>query len=98
MQITSSWFAVGLEGPDFVRANFFRSKGSARVQCYDKLGNRDLIHDSVSIQNIETGFVSSTGMLTRRKMFDWERVDLFFSPIRSRLQSRSEASGWFNVQ
>jgi len=30
-----------------------------------------LIDDSVATQNIETGFVSSTGMLTRRKMFDW---------------------------
>jgi hypothetical protein len=48
---------------------FFRSKGSARLQCYDNLGNRDLIDDSVSIPNIETGFVSSIGMLTRRKMF-----------------------------
>jgi hypothetical protein len=48
---------------------FFRSKGSARRARYDKLGNRDLIDDSVSTQNIETGFVSSTGMFNRRKMF-----------------------------
>ena len=53
----------------FYAYGFFRSKGSARLQCYDKSGNRDLIDDSVSTQNIETGFVSSTGMFTRRKMF-----------------------------
>jgi len=71
MQITSSWFAVELEGPDFVRANFFAARAVPGCKCYDKLGNRDLIDDSVATQNIETGFVSSTGMFTRRKMFDW---------------------------
>jgi hypothetical protein len=45
------------------------SKGSARVQFYDKLGNHDLIDDSVSSQNPETGFVWSNGMFARRKMF-----------------------------
>src|SRR5882724_2494224 len=71
MQITSSWFARRAHSLWFCSCGFFRSKGSARVQCYDKSGNRDLIDDSVATQNIETGFVSSTGMLTRRKMFDW---------------------------
>jgi hypothetical protein len=68
------------------RCGFFRSKGSARLQCYDKLGNPDLIEDSASTQNTETGFVSSTPDVHEEKnvSIGAERVDLFFSPIRSR--------------
>ena len=47
----------------------FRSKGSARVRSYDKLGKGVLIDDSFSTQKIETGFVSSIGTFNRRKMF-----------------------------
>ena len=61
--------AVGAQWSWFCACAFFQSKGSARLRRYDKLGNRDLIDDSVSSQNIQTGFVSSTGMFNRRKMF-----------------------------
>jgi hypothetical protein len=63
--------AVGAQWSWFCACGFFRSKGSARVRDYDKLGNQDLIDDSVSTQNIETGFVSSTGMFNRKKSSDW---------------------------
>ena len=61
--------AVGAQWSWFCACAFFQSKGNARLRRYDKLGNRDLIDDSVSSQNIQTGFVSSIGMFNRRKMF-----------------------------
>ncbi len=51
------------------------------MQGYDKLGNQDLIDDSVSTQNVETGFVSSTGMFIRKKSSHWvgaSRVKVVF--------------------
>jgi hypothetical protein len=40
----------------------FCSKGGAMLQHHDNVGNGDLIDDNFSLQNIELGFVSFTGM------------------------------------
>ena len=63
--------AVGPKGHRFVRADFFWSKGSARVQRYDKPGNRDLTNDRASTQNIEASFVSSNLMLSGKNVLNW---------------------------
>jgi hypothetical protein len=54
---------------------FFRSKGSARVRRYDKLGNRDLIDDSISTQKTRLVLFRSPGCSTEEKCSHFVRTN-----------------------
>src|SRR5262245_33923514 len=71
MQITSSWFARRAHSYGFVGADSFWSKGSARLQCYDNLGKRDLIDDSVSIKTLRLVLFRPSGCSPGEKCLDW---------------------------
>jgi hypothetical protein len=54
---------------DLVLAVFW-SKGSAKMQRYDKLGNRDLIDDSISTQKTRLVLFRSPGCSAEEKCSD----------------------------